>query len=171
VYEAFAAEDTGNLRIIVQQSEMTEEAREQFLSEFDAKNEQTLVGFAVMGGIFSEGIDLVGERLTGVVVVGVGMPQIGLERNRIKAYFDETGKNGFNYAYVFPGMNKVLQAGGRLIRSEEDRGILVLVDDRYLQPLYGQLLPPEWRDYKVIRYDAQNRYSGGFEGDHPSSEG
>jgi Rad3-related DNA helicase len=97
-----------------------------------------------MGGIFSEGIDLVGDRLTGVIIVGVGLPQVCLERNIIKDYFDTAGKNGFDYAYVYPGMNKVLQAGGRLIRSEQDRGSLLLIDDRYLQPHYRRLLPPEW---------------------------
>jgi Rad3-related DNA helicase len=102
-----------------------------------------------MGGIFSEGIDLVGNRLTGVVVIGVGLPQISLERNIMKDYFSSAGRNGYDYAYVFPGMNKVLQAGGRLIRSEHDRGVLVLVDDRYLQPQYQRLLPEEWNHYQV----------------------
>lgn len=153
VYDAFMEANLG-VDTILQRSEMSEEERESFLSAFDAQNSQTFIGFAVMGGIFSEGIDLVGDRLTGVVVVGVGLPQIGLERNMLRDHFNETGKNGFDYAYVFPGMNKVLQAGGRLIRSEADRGILVLVDDRYLQPHYGRLLPEEWKDYTVLRANA-----------------
>ncbi|WP_256759663.1 ATP-dependent DNA helicase [Cohnella sp. WQ 127256] len=144
VYESFM-ECNEKVSTLLQTSEMVEEARESFLAAFAADNEQTLIGFAVMGGIFSEGIDLVGDRLRGVVVVGVGMPQLGLERNLIKGYFDEEGRNGFNYAYVYPGMNKVLQAGGRLIRSEQDRGVLMLIDDRYLQPQYSRLLPEEWR--------------------------
>jgi Rad3-related DNA helicase len=115
------------------------------LASFTTGNKGTLIGFAVMGGIFSEGIDLVGDRLTGVAIVGVGLPQVGPERNIIKNYFDHQGKNGFEYAYVFPGMNKVLQAGGRLIRSEQDHGTLLLIDDRYTQPQYARLLPPEWR--------------------------
>ncbi|WP_127585418.1 ATP-dependent DNA helicase [Paenibacillus koleovorans] len=136
---------------LVQQPEMREEEREQFLSAFSASNSRTLVGFAVLGGIFSEGIDLVGDRLTGVVVVGVGLPQVGLEREEIKRHFDEQGKNGFEYAYVFPGMNKVLQAGGRLIRSEEDHGLLLLIDDRYVQPRYKRLLPDEWLHFRIFR--------------------
>lgn len=139
------------LRVLVQTTQMPEEERESFLAEFQAGREGTLVGFAVMGGIFSEGIDLVGDRLTGVAIVGVGLPQLGPERNLIKTYLEETGKNGYEYAYVFPGMNKVQQAGGRLIRSETDRGVLLLIDDRYLQPLYQRLLPEEWREYTVLR--------------------
>jgi DNA excision repair protein ERCC-2 len=85
-----------------------------------------------------------------VVIVGVGLPQIGFERNIVKDYFTASGKNGYDYAYVYPGMNKVLQAGGRLIRSEQDRGVLVLVDDRYLTPQYQRLLPEEWKHYRVL---------------------
>ncbi|MNI24215.1 ATP-dependent DNA helicase DinG [compost metagenome] len=150
VYEAFMMEDRG-AEVLIQRTEMSEEEREDFLSAFAAGSEQALVGFAVMGGIFSEGIDLVGDRLSGVVIVGVGLPQLGLERNILKDYFQETGKNGYDYAYVYPGMNKVLQAGGRLIRSEQDRGLLVLVDDRYLEARYQRLLPEEWKPYEVIR--------------------
>lgn len=149
VYEAFMEEERG-INTILQQGSMTEEEREHFLTAFSADNEQTLIGFAVMGGIFSEGIDLVGDRLTGVVVVGVGLPQLGVERNIMKRYFDESGKNGYDYAYLFPGMNKVLQAGGRLIRSEQDTGLLVLVDDRYLHASYQRLLPEEWSGYTVL---------------------
>lgn len=130
--------------ILVQTNTMSEEEREQFLDAFQAGRERTLVGFAVLGGIFSEGIDLQGERLIGVIIVGVGLPQIGLERDLMKDYYNRTGRNGFDYAYVFPGINKVLQAGGRLIRSERDRGSIVLVDDRYLEPKYAKLLPEEW---------------------------
>ncbi|WP_308636822.1 ATP-dependent DNA helicase [Paenibacillus silvisoli] len=144
---------SGGIRTIVQGQGMTEAEREAFLAAFQGGSEDTLVGFAVMGGMFSEGIDLVGDRLTGVVVVGVGLPQIGLERDIMKAYFDRSGRNGFDYAFLYPGMNKVLQAGGRLIRSEQDRGCLLLIDDRYLQPQYNRLLPPEWQNYNVLRSD------------------
>ncbi|MCZ8514221.1 ATP-dependent DNA helicase [Paenibacillus filicis] len=143
---------TLNAEVLVQQPGMTEEERERFLAAFQESNGETLAGFTVMGGLFSEGIDLVGDRLTGVAVVGVGLPQIGPERDLIKNHFDESGKDGFDYAYVYPGMNKVLQAGGRLIRSETDRGVLMLVDDRFLQPKYRQLLPYEWRHYEVVRF-------------------
>jgi len=144
VYEVFQ-EGGGEVRLLLQMAGMTEAERDGYLAAFEAGNKGTLVGFAVMGGVFSEGIDLVGDRLRGVAVIGVGMPQIGLERDLIKTYFDENGGDGFNYAYVYPGMNKVLQAGGRLIRSEQDRGVLALIDDRYLQHPYARLLPEEWR--------------------------
>ncbi|WP_123042376.1 ATP-dependent DNA helicase [Cohnella candidum] len=144
VYEAFEA-DGPPFRTLVQQSLMTEEERERFLSAFDEANPETLAGFAVLGGVFSEGIDMAGDRLNGVVVVGVGLPQLGPEREALKRHFDESGKNGFDYAYVYPGINKVLQAGGRLIRTETDQGVLVLVDDRYRQARYQRLLPDEWK--------------------------
>lgn len=143
VYELFQ-EANEQVNVLIQKAGMTEEEKEAFLEKFNSGQGETLIGFAVLGGIFSEGIDLIGDRLNGVVVVGVGMPQICFERNLIKDYFDKQGRNGFDYAYVYPGMNKVLQAGGRLIRSEEDEGTIVLIDDRFLQKKYKQLLPPEW---------------------------
>ncbi|MFC4779075.1 ATP-dependent DNA helicase [Paenibacillus sp. GCM10023252] len=149
VYESFVLANR-EVDHMMQGMGMSEEDRESFLEEFQAGKERTLVAFAVMGGIFSEGIDLVGDRLNGVIVVGVGMPQLGPERDLMKEYYNETGRRGFDYAYVFPGMNKVLQAGGRLIRSEQDHGTLILVDDRYLQPQYQRLLPEEWQHYRVL---------------------
>ncbi|WP_257349872.1 ATP-dependent DNA helicase [Pseudalkalibacillus decolorationis] len=136
--------------VLLQDGEMSEVEREEFLAEFREENEKSLAAFAVMGGIFSEGIDLKGDRLNGVVVVGVGLPQLSFERNIIKDYFNAEAKNGYDYAYVYPGMNKVLQAGGRLIRTEQDRGTIVLVDDRFLTPKYQKLLPAEWCDYRII---------------------
>lgn len=109
-----------------------------------------MIGLAVLGGVFSEGVDLKGDRLNGVVVIGVGLPQLCYERNLIKEHFNQNEKNGYDYAYVYPGMNKVLQAGGRLIRSEEDHGTIVLVDDRFLRRQYQDLLPQEWRSFTVI---------------------
>lgn len=149
VVERFLEEDL-HVETIIQGSGMAEAEREAFLSTFQADRGKTLVGFAVLGGIFSEGIDLKGDRLTGVIIVGVGLPQLGLERNIIKDYFQSIGKNGYDYAYLFPGMNKVLQAGGRLIRSETDQGLIVLVDDRYLQRKYQALLPQEWKQGAVV---------------------
>ncbi|MBO7748828.1 ATP-dependent DNA helicase, partial [Paenibacillus sp. MWE-103] len=143
-----AAEEGEN--VIVQGSRMSEEERERFLSAFQGGTGERTIGFAVMGGIFAEGIDLVGDRLTGVAVVGVGLPQVGFERDIMKAFFDGTGRSGFDYAFLYPGMNKVLQAGGRLIRSERDRGVLLLIDDRYLQTPYKRLLPQEWLDYTIV---------------------
>lgn len=147
VYERFKQENA-EIKTLIQSTGMKEEEREAFLDAFMPNPNETLLGFAVLGGIFSEGIDLIGDRLNGVIVVGVGLPQLCFERDLIKAYFDKQGKNGYNYAYVYPGMNKVLQAGGRLIRSEKDRGTIVLIDDRFLQKQYQQLLPMEWRDFK-----------------------
>lgn len=139
------------VKTIVQTGVMSEEEREAFLASFQAGGTEMLVGFAVMGGIFSEGVDLVGDRLTAVAVIGVGLPQVGLERDMIRDYCERSERSGFDYAYVYPGMNKVLQAGGRLIRSEKDEGRLLLIDDRYLAQPYNRLLPAEWRNYTVIR--------------------
>ena len=111
------------------------------MNKFSTSNQETLVGLAVMGGIFGEGIDLVGERLIGVVVVGVGIPQLGLERDLIKEYFDHQTGSGFAYAYQYPGFNRVQQATGRVIRTETDRGIIVLIDDRFTHARYRQLFP------------------------------
>ncbi|MBT2655736.1 ATP-dependent DNA helicase [Bacillus sp. ISL-18] len=149
VYEQFKlADDT--TQTLIQESGMTERKREDFLAAFKPDQTETLVGFAVLGGIFSEGVDLIGDRLNGVVVIGVGLPQLCFERNLIKDHFASLGKNGYDYAYVYPGINKVLQAGGRLIRSEQDHGTIVLVDDRFLQRPYQQLLPSEWRQFTLI---------------------
>jgi Rad3-related DNA helicase len=149
IYEDFTASDP-EIRTIIQTNGLDEDEREQFLHEFKEESTEPLIGFAVLGGIFSEGVDLKGNRLNGVIVVGVGLPQLCLERNIMKDYFQATGKNGYDYAYTFPGMNKVLQAGGRLIRSETDTGVIVLVDDRYLTHKYQGLLPIEWRDFNRI---------------------
>jgi Rad3-related DNA helicase len=145
VYEDFTA-SCPEIRTILQTNRLDEDEREQFLQEFKEERSEPLIGFAVLGGIFSEGVDLKGNRLNGVIIVGVGLPQLCLERNIMKDYFQATGKNGYDYAYTFPGMNKVLQAGGRLIRSESDTGVIVLVDDRFLTQKYQGLLPREWRD-------------------------
>ena len=100
-----------------------------------------------MGGIFSEGIDLTGERLIGAAIVGTGLPQVGYEREILKNYYDEKGQNGFAYAYRYPGMNKVLQAAGRVIRTKEDKGVVLLLDERFLQRDYLELFPQEWQGY------------------------
>ena len=130
-----------------QELSMSEEEREAFLQHFEEEAVPTL-NFCVLGGIFSEGIDLTGEKLIGVMIVGVGLPQIGLERDLIKGYFDEVEKEGYHYAYTYPGVNKVLQAVGRLIRTEEDRGTVLLIDDRYRLPFYQNLLP---HAYQFVR--------------------
>ena len=103
-----------------------------------------------MGGIFSEGIDLKYDSLIGVIVVGTGIPLVCNEREILRGYFDEKGLDGFDYAYRFPGMNKVLQASGRVIRTEEDMGVAALLDDRFMQESYRSLFPREWKDYKTV---------------------
>jgi DNA excision repair protein ERCC-2 len=138
-------------QLLVQDRAMTEAERGAFLDQFSTSNQETLVGLAVMGGIFGEGIDLVGERLIGVVVVGVGVPQLGLERDLIKEYFDQQSGSGFAYAYQYPGFNRVQQATGRVIRAETDRGIIVLIDDRFTHARYRQLFPSHWRGYQVVQ--------------------
>ncbi len=136
---------------LMQEANMSEEEREAFLQCFQPHSEKRVIGLAVLGGIFSEGIDLKGDRLNGVVVIGVGLPQPGLEQEMMKEYYEENGKNGFDYTYVYPGLNKVFQSGGRLIRSDEDTGVLRLIDDRYLTPKYKRLLPDEWTPFTVIK--------------------
>ncbi len=137
--------------LLVQDRGMPEAAREAFLTQFSANNQETLVGLAVMGGIFGEGIDLVGDRLIGAVVVGVGVPQVCLERDLIKDYFDRQNGSGFAYAYQYPGFNRVLQATGRVIRTEADRGTIVLIDERFTHARYRQLFPAHWRGFQVVQ--------------------
>lgn len=137
------------VRYVYQTPSMTEQEREDFLEQFQEDGEETLAGFCVMGGIFSEGIDLAGKKLIGAAVVGTGLPQIGSEREILKEYYDEKGNMGFFYAYRYPGMNKVLQAAGRVIRTKTDRGIVLLLDERFLQRAYQELFPAEWQGYEV----------------------
>ncbi|MFZ5880647.1 MAG: helicase C-terminal domain-containing protein [Chloroflexota bacterium] len=138
-------------QLLVQDRGMTEAARESFLAQFSAGNQETLIGLAVMGGVFGEGIDLVGERLIGAVVVGVAVPQICLENDLIREYFDRHNVSGFAYAYQYPGFNRVLQATGRVIRTEADRGIIVLIDERFTHPRYRHLFPAHWRGFQVVQ--------------------
>ena len=129
--------------VIVQTPEMDDASRRQFLDRFSETNARRLVGFAVMGGIFGEGIDLVGERLSGAVIVGVGLPAICPERELIRRHFDARGR-GFDFAYRYPGINRVLQAAGRVIRTDEDRGAVLLLDQRFCRAEYHDLLPAHW---------------------------
>lgn len=137
------------VRYVYQTPSMTEQEREEFLEQFQEDGEETLAGFCVMGGIFSEGIDLAGKKLIGAAIVGTGLPQIGSEREILKEYYDEKANMGFSYAYRYPGMNKVLQAAGRVIRTKTDRGIVLLLDERFLQRAYQELFPAEWQGYEV----------------------
>ena len=149
VYEQFLDLDGGNAESVVQGNYMKEADREAFLENFEKEYETSFVAFCVMGGIFSEGIDLTNDKLIGAIVVGTGLPQIGSEREILKEFFDERSGNGFDYAFRYPGMNKVLQAAGRVIRTSEDRGVILLLDERFLQSDYKNLYPREWSNYKI----------------------
>ena len=140
------------VRCVCQTPDMTEQEREGFLEEFQER-EGTLVGFCVLGGIFSEGVDLTGESLIGAVIVGTGLPQIGSQREILKEYYDKKNHCGFDYAYRYPGMNKVLQAAGRVIRTKEDKGVILLLDDRFWDRDYQEIFPREWQDRTGCRLD------------------
>ena len=137
--------------ILVQNRGMTEAEREQFLDRFRVEQAENTgcTGFCVTGGVFSEGIDLKNESLIGCIIVGTGIPQICTERRLLKDYYDEKDGNGYNYAYIYPGMNKVLQAAGRVIRTMDDVGVIVLLDERFSRSEYVRLFPEEWADYKL----------------------
>lgn len=136
------------VRLMVQERRMGREAKERYLDEFRLNDGIMRVGFCVLGGGFSEGIDLPGSNLIGVVVVGVGMPGLSSERNIMRDHYDMTRESGYDYAYTFPGMNNVLQAVGRVIRSDTDRGVAVLIDDRYTTPKYREMYPENWQKMK-----------------------
>jgi DNA excision repair protein ERCC-2 len=138
-----------SVTVLVQRSGMTEAERDAYLAAFAVEHGEALVGFAVLGGIFGEGIDLVGERLIGAIIVGVGLPQLCVERDLIRDYFQQQNGAGFEYAYTFPGMNRVLQAVGRVIRSETDRGVVLLIDTRFNEMRYRRLFPPWWKYVRV----------------------
>ena len=146
-------ENYPDINTSIQESNMSEEEKEEFLSMFDEDNKETHVGFCVLGGHFSEGIDLTNDKLIGVIIVGVGMPQIGIERDIIKDHMKDSNK-GFDYAYVYPGMIKVLQAAGRCIRTDDDKGVILLLDNRYSQRRYQSLFPYEWYpNFRVRKSD------------------
>ncbi len=163
----------GNVECILQESHMNEESREAFLNRFrgnedcdlqslvrmdiEIEEERSLLGFCVMGGIFSEGIDLKNDSLIGAIIVGTGLPQVCNERELLKKYFDGWGENGFDYAYRYPGMNKVLQAAGRVIRTVDDFGVVALLDERFLSPAYQRLFPREWQEKVVVTVDQIGR--------------
>lgn len=134
---------------ICQVSYMDEEQREKFLEEFEQEREKSLVAFCVMGGIFSEGIDLTDDKLIGAVIAGTGLPQVCTEREILKQYFNVADMDGFDYAYLYPGMNKVLQSAGRVIRTESDRGVILLLDDRFRAMRYREVFPREWQQYQL----------------------
>jgi len=150
VYSVFTGRYSG-FQVMIQQPAMGEEDKEGFLGCFQQASEEGLAAFAVMGGIFSEGIDLTGDRLIGAVIVGVGLPQVCFERDIIMSFFNVKNNMGFEYAYMYPGMNKVLQAAGRVIRDESDRGVVLLVDERFAGSRYADMFPEEWMHNNKVR--------------------
>lgn len=147
-------EEKGKLPdIIMQKSNMDEKEREDFLNKFKENPKSSKIGFCVLGGIFGEGIDLTGDRLIGAVIVGPGLPMKDDERELLRTFFDKKTGQGFKYAYLYQGMNKVLQAGGRVIRTMEDKGAILLLDDRFLYKEYQSLFPREWFPYSIVRRD------------------
>lgn len=140
-----------DLQIVCQGRNMEEKERESFLSLFSEENSKPLLGFCVMGGIFSEGIDFYGNRLVGAVIVGVGLPQVNRRQELLREYYEQERGDGFSFAYRFPGMNKVMQAAGRVIRSEQDRGSVLLIDSRFSQPSYRRLFPQHWDLPRSVR--------------------
>lgn len=175
VYDCFMQEyfDESCMECVVQEEYMSEQMREEFLNRFTGntdcdltsqisfdieEDEDTiLIGFCVMGGIFSEGIDLKNDSLIGAMIVGTGLPQVCCERELLKEYFDEQGENGFDYAYRFPGMNKVLQSAGRVIRTAQDVGVIALLDERFITYQYRRMFPREWSQYEVVSVDEISR--------------
>lgn len=140
-------EEFNYTNILLQESSMTENDRLEFLSKF---NENNVVGFCVLGGVFAEGIDLKGDKLIGSIIVGVGLPKISLRQNLIKNHFDDTKGVGFHYAYTFPGINKIIQAAGRVIRNDTDKGIIFLIDERFSTELYQNLFPKHFFPQKIV---------------------
>lgn len=138
------------IEVQLQTSQMSMEERTAFLDAFRTEKSGTLVGFAVLGGLFSEGIDLINEQLIGVGIVSVGLPGLSTERNLLKEYFDEKNGHGFEYAYQLPGMNHVLQSAGRLIRTRRDRGNILLMDQRFVTSRYLNLFPGHWKNYQKV---------------------
>lgn len=153
VKECFDELGLQNVDYTLQGQNMREQDREEFLRRFESGQEKSLVGFCVLGGVFSEGIDLTEERLIGALIVGTGLPQVCSEREILKQYFDKQGENGFDYAYLYPGMNKVLQAAGRVIRTENDIGIVALLDERFCGAEYQKTFPREWKDIQSVKLE------------------
>ena len=150
----FEGYDLCGIEHVVQEQSMNEQKREDFLQLFKEQRKGSLVGFCVLGGVFSEGIDLTEESLIGAIIVGTGLPQVCNEREILRQYFEKQGTDGFDYAYLYPGMNKVLQAAGRVIRTEMDRGVIALLDERFLKAQYKNTFPREWE--KIVMCNLEN---------------
>jgi Rad3-related DNA helicase len=142
---------------IMQKRSMTMRERSEFLASFKSAPNETLVAFCVMGGIYSEGIDLAGDRLIGAVIIGAGLPTPTIEREAMSEYYAELYESGREYAYIYPGMNRVMQAAGRVIRRDDDRGVLLLIDDRFKEGVYRKIIPEHWKN---LKYTADTRSLG-----------
>ena len=162
VADIFDGDKENNSVSIRQSSYMSEQEREAFLETFAADNKTGLLGFCVMGGVFGEGIDLKNDRLIGAIIIGTGIPQINNEREILKNYYDEKEDSGYAYAYLYPGMNKVLQAAGRVIRTDTDKGIILLLDERFKGREYLEMFPTEWLDYEVCQRQNITKYLTDF---------
>lgn len=141
--------------ILIQKRDMDYLLRDLMIEKFKVQIERSQLAFFVMGGMFAEGIDYIGDMLNGVIVVGVGLPMINETNNQLKKYYQNQFSKGFDYAYQYPGMNKVIQAVGRVIRTISDYGVAILIDDRFSQLSYRKLFPPEWKDYESVRQTKQ----------------
>lgn len=150
VFEERCEESTLPVKMLLQTNHMNEAQREEFLAQFEEQTDDSLLAFCVMGGIFGEGIDLKEDRLIGAIVVGTGLPQVSNEQEILKNYYDSNDESGFDYAYRYPGLNKVLQAAGRVIRTTSDRGIMILLDRRFLSHEYKGLFPIEWEHARTV---------------------
>ena len=140
---------------------MSEQKREAYVDAF-RKNDTPVAGFGVIGGIFSEGIDLQKESLIGVIIAGLGLAQVCPRQEILQQFYAEQGKDGYLFAYLYPGMNRVLQAAGRLIRTFEDYGIILLLDERFLRRECREQFPIEWEDRRQIRLSAAKAQLAGF---------
>ena len=167
VYADFSARYP-QIRTIAQESGLDDAGRAAFLEHFSPDPTETLLGFGVLGGVFGEGVDLTGSRLIGCAIVGVGLPQVSPRQEMLRRYFEEKDGSGFDYAYRFPGMNKVLQAAGRVIRTETDRGVVLLLDDRFTQEGYRRLFPRHWAHIQYLSgTDSLRRALDDFRGSEP----
>jgi DNA excision repair protein ERCC-2 len=142
--------ELNNCELIIQKNDLNDIKRLEIIEKFKEQSDTSKVGFFVMGGVFSEGIDLIGDALSGVIIIGVGLPMICDENNILKDYFDKVYSKGYEYAYMYPGFTKVIQAVGRVIRTETDRGFAILVDERFNYSQYRNLMPQHWNKIKVI---------------------
>ena len=161
IYDIFLEQADG-IESVMQMQSMSETQREEFLEQFEYERAKSFVGFCVMGGVFSEGIDLTEDRLIGAVIVGTGLPQVCNDREIIKNYFDAEDGRGFEYAYLYPGMNKVLQSAGRVIRTEKDRGMILLLDERFSRRQYREIFPREWQNCKMCSVNTLKNHMDEF---------